>query len=641
MRPAFSRIRLPFVLALLASSLLLFSSQGSGLVSAQAPYSVKAGDTLLSIAIEIGVSESRLSGWMDEVVLLNSLPSPDALSIGQKLTLPASGSSGSIAPTSVSSGASGGSYTVRAGDTLYDIAAKNAVPESALSSWIDSIQKLNDLASPDTLREGDVLRLPKVAGTANVASGSTPGSTISTTPTTNYTVKSGDTLHDIAAKSGIAEATLTAWIEAVLKLNSLGSADLLQEGGVLKIPSKGPAAQAVSSPPASANVASTATYTVKPGDTLYDIAAKNGVSESINSWIETVLSLNSLASADLLQEGSVLKVPGRAATSASGASTAASQSVTSTIDYTVRSGDTLYDIAAKNGVSEGLASWIDSVLSLNSLESADMLREGAVIKVPTVPGRSSTPEPASPAAAASSSQAPPSNTYTVRAGETFQGIARKLGVPEDVMSIWIDQVVMLSRINRNDPLVDGEVLLVPAAPTSPTTASNNGQSTSAGTSNRKKPTANYTVLAGDTLSDIASKFKVGTTQLSGWFREVLDMNALGSADMIAVGQRLVVPGEEPVQPPVASVPSASATPPTLPSATSAPPLNSATSTPNLTRGPNGTCFYTVLQGETWDIIARKLGVSDSAKAAWIDGISALNGISGHALPVGDAIRMLC
>ena len=58
-------------------------------------------------------------------------------------------------------------------------------------------------------------------------------------------------------------------------------------------------------------------------------------------------------------------------------------------------------------------------------------------------------------------------------------------------------------------------------------------------------------------------------------------------------------------------------------------------------GSGGTCYYTVLAGDSWDSIATKLGVSNDKKQDWIDGISALNGIKNNALPVGDANRLLC
>jgi LysM repeat protein len=637
MRPAFLRKHLPIALAILTVSTSLFFSRGLGFVSAQAPYSVKAGDTLLSIAIELGVSDSRLSGWMDEVVRLNSLPSADSLAIGQKLTLPESNGGGpnSTAPSAVTADASSGSYIVKAGDTLYDIASKNGVPAAGLDAWLAAIRQLNDLSSTDLIAEGNSLRLPKVTGgaPASRAGASSVIPRVDTTTTTSYTVRPGDTLHDIANRNGIAEATLTAWIEAVLKLNSLGSADLLQEGGVLKIPGRGGTSSTAGSATTTA-----VTYKVASGDTLYGIAAAHGA-ENIATWVETVLSLNDLESADLLQEGMTLKVPGKPASAeapVSGSSTASAAPVATT-EYIVKSGDTLYDIAASNGVSEPLGAWIEQVLKLNSLESANMLREGAVLKVPGLPGRR-VPEAASGPNTVSTP--PASSTYTVKGGETLPGIARKLGIPEDVMSLWIDQVAMLSRINRNDPLVDGEILLVPAAPT-PRASQNAATASTSDPSkpSRSKPTTSYTVKAGDTLSDIASRFKVGTTQLSSWFKDVLEMNSLSSADMIAVGQKLVVPGEETASQSQANAsPAASAAPPALPSAAGP---TSTQAAPSLTRGSNGTCYYMVVPGDTWDIVARKLGVADNAKAAWIDGISALNGITGKPLPIGDQIRMLC
>jgi hypothetical protein len=53
------------------------------------------------------------------------------------------------------------------------------------------------------------------------------------------------------------------------------------------------------------------------------------------------------------------------------------------------------------------------------------------------------------------------------------------------------------------------------------------------------------------------------------------------------------------------------------------------------------CFYVVQSSDTWDSIAKKLGISASKKDTWVSLSQSLNGISGAALPVGDAIKLPC
>ena len=106
---------------------------------------VKGGDTLSHIAVRNGVTVKSL-------VAANDLASPDRIRIGQRLSIPSSGSTSSKSSgTSVST--SGGTYKVVAGDSLGGIAVKFGVKQADLA-------QLNAISNPNRIRIGQTLKIP-------------------------------------------------------------------------------------------------------------------------------------------------------------------------------------------------------------------------------------------------------------------------------------------------------------------------------------------------------------------------------------------------------------------------------------------------------------------------------------------------
>ena len=135
------------------------------LISEQTPtsdnyYTVKAGDTLYSIAKKYNIS-------VDELKNNNNL-AKDTLSIGQQLLV-----SNIIDEEPLPDIPSDNTYLVKAGDTLYKIANDNFIS-------VNELKELNNLNS-DSISIGQVLKIK---------------------PNDNniYKVKSGDTLYSIARK---------------------------------------------------------------------------------------------------------------------------------------------------------------------------------------------------------------------------------------------------------------------------------------------------------------------------------------------------------------------------------------------------------------------------------------------------------
>lgn len=96
------------------------------------------------------------------------------------------------------------------------------------------------------------------------------------------------------------------------------------------------------------------TYTVRAGDTLWLIARRYGTT------VEAIKRLNGLSS-NVLQIGQVLRIP-------------VSQSPY--VDYTVRAGDTLWNLARRYGTT------VEEIMRINGLTSSS-LQIGQVLRIPT------------------------------------------------------------------------------------------------------------------------------------------------------------------------------------------------------------------------------------------------------------------
>jgi beta-lactamase class A len=108
---------------------------------------------------------------------------------------------------------------------------------------------------------------------------------------------------------------------------------------------------------------SAATYLIQPGDTLSSIAATNGVP------LDRLVGLNNIKNPDLIIAGQTLSLIGAAAPPQPDAASGPGK-------YTVRSGDTLWDISVATGAS------FDELIKANSLSNADQLTIGQVLSLP-------------------------------------------------------------------------------------------------------------------------------------------------------------------------------------------------------------------------------------------------------------------
>lgn len=178
---------------------------------------VQRGETLYSIASRYGTTVQAIASY-------NGMRNPSFIYAGQRLTIPSGGSS---AATTAGSTATGGTHTVRPGDTLWSIATR-------YGTTIAAIRQANGLSS-NVIYTGQRLVVP---------GGATASNTPATQPSSGgqvYTVQRGDTLSAIAFRYGT-----TVW--AIASANGLANPSYIYPGQRLRIPTGsaavGPAAPA-------------------------------------------------------------------------------------------------------------------------------------------------------------------------------------------------------------------------------------------------------------------------------------------------------------------------------------------------------------------------------------------------------------
>jgi len=162
-------------------------------------YTVQSGDTLSGIAARQGVSLQALEAANPQIRDFNHIYP------GQVIHLPGGGGSAS----------SGGSYTVRSGDTLSGIASSHGVSLSALLAANPQI------SNPNRIYPGQVIHLPG------------GGSASSAPASRDYTVRSGDTMSAIASRHGVS-------LSALLSANpQIANPNRIYPGQVVHIPGAG------------------------------------------------------------------------------------------------------------------------------------------------------------------------------------------------------------------------------------------------------------------------------------------------------------------------------------------------------------------------------------------------------------------
>lgn len=162
-------------------------------------------------------------------------------------------------------------YTVKAGDNLYRIGLNYGVSYLVLANY-------NGIPAPYVLLVGQVIKIP---GTGTP----TPTPTPNPTGENTYTVKAGDNLYRIGLNFGV------DW-QQIAEANGIINPNQIVVGQVLKIPASTPG-------PTPAF-----THVVQPGQTLFLISLRYGV-----TW-QSIAEANKLTSPYVIYPGQVLTIPG-------------------------------------------------------------------------------------------------------------------------------------------------------------------------------------------------------------------------------------------------------------------------------------------------------------------------------------------
>lgn len=305
-----------------------------------------------------------------------------------------------------------------------------------------------------------------------------------------YTVQSGDTLSGIALKFSTTSSKLA-------QLNSISNPNLIYVGQRLLVNQSSNSNSSSSGQSSSTKTnteASTASYTVKSGDTL------SGIASQYNTTVNQIISLNQLSNPNLIYVGQVLKLKNSQTTNSSSSSSSTAAMTAGT--YTVKAGDTLSAIASRYSTSSS------TLASLNSLSNPNLIYVGQVLKV------SANASTSSSTSSSANSTVTTAASYTVKSGDTLSAIAAKYGTTYQALA-------SANSISNPNDIYVGQVIKVSATATAASS-----QAASSTNSN-----GSYTVKSGDTLYGIALANGLNWQTLA-------KQNGISDPNDIFVGQKL-------------------------------------------------------------------------------------------------------
>jgi membrane-bound lytic murein transglycosylase D len=239
-------------------------------------HTIGRGETISTIASRYGVSQYA-------ILEANNLRSSRIVA-GKALIVPVPldrGYSSGVAKKKTEYTASNSIYEVRSGDTMWDIAR-------AFGTSVSALRTANSIGRGSRIYVGQKLRIPVTASKlAQYSESSKPSSEPYVAPSNNkrestsqYKVRNGDTLWDIARRFG----TTTSYLR---QLNGMGRSSRIYPGQELKV---------------SGDVGGYVTHQVRRGETLSLIARKYRTS------IAKIMAQNNIENPDQIQVGYRLRI---------------------------------------------------------------------------------------------------------------------------------------------------------------------------------------------------------------------------------------------------------------------------------------------------------------------------------------------
>ena len=163
-------------------------------------------------------------------------------------------------------------------------------------------------------------------------------------------------------------------------------------------------------------------YTIKKGDTLWEIARRYGTT------VQEIASINNIQNPNLIYPGETIRILTNSTTS--GEETRG----TGDIIYTVQRGNTLSEIAQAYNVT------VNHIVELNNIQNPNLIYPGQKLRI-----TESNVQDLKPVTQ--------NSTYTVKSGDTLNSIARKYGVS-------VDYLVRINGIQNPNIIYPGQLLQI-------------------------------------------------------------------------------------------------------------------------------------------------------------------------------------
>ncbi|EME7211363.1 LysM peptidoglycan-binding domain-containing protein [Enterococcus faecium] len=240
------------------------SNSSSSNTASGTKYTVKAGDSVWSVSNKYGITMAQLIQWNN---IQNNFIYP-----GQQLTVSNSGSTnsassntGSSANTNNSS-SSQGTYTVKAGESVWSVANKNGITMNQLIEW-NNIKNNFIYPGQQLIVKGGNSTNTNTGSTTSAAKPNTPNTSATTSTSsfgnTMYTVKAGESVWSVANKHHITMDQLIEWNNIKNNFIYPGQQVIVKKGSSQTTNQQSPAGSK--------------TYTVKSGESVWGVADSHGI----------------------------------------------------------------------------------------------------------------------------------------------------------------------------------------------------------------------------------------------------------------------------------------------------------------------------------------------------------------------------
>lgn len=247
------------------------SNSSSSNTASGTKYTVKAGDSVWSVSNKYGITMAQLIQWNN---IQNNFIYP-----GQQLTVSNSGSTnsassntGSSANTNNSSSANTGSsssqgtYTVKAGESVWSVANKNGITMNQLIEW-NNIKNNFIYPGQQLIVKGGNSVNTNTGSTTSAAKPNTPNTSATTSTSssgnTMYTVKAGESVWSVENKHHITMDQLIEWNNIKNNFIYPGQQVIVKKGSSQTTNQQAPAGSK--------------TYTVKSGESVWGVADSHGI----------------------------------------------------------------------------------------------------------------------------------------------------------------------------------------------------------------------------------------------------------------------------------------------------------------------------------------------------------------------------